>query len=351
MGKLSLLFLAFVGMVWSCSSPDSGSQASQDKQEPVVAEQVNSNSQTPKPTIETAVEELSASTDTGATLVKTSEEILSQLPEGLEAPRDMVFVPGGVVEMGSLDGLPRERPIQVRKIQSFFMDKTEVTVGQWRKFVKATGHRTESEKFGDSAVFDKTQKTWILKPGAYWEFPLGPDQPKAKDNHPVTHVSYNDALAFAEWAGKRIPTEAEWEHAARNASNDRQQYSWGAELVVDGTYKANTWQGYFPEVHYVEDGFEYTSPTGTFGETPLGLVDMAGNVWEWTQDWYFGQHGIDATNFRPTKESERVIRGGSFMCDPSYCHGYRVSGRSGTTPETGLFHVGFRLVKDLPLLN
>ncbi len=267
--------------------------------------------------------------------------------EDLEAPDGMVLIPGGVLEMGSMEGLPREQPVQVKQVNSFFMDKSPVTVGEYRKFVRATGHRTESEKFGDSGVFDQQQMTWILKPGAYWEYPLGPDHPKAADDHPVTHVSFNDALAYAQWANKRIPTEAEWEHAARNAKNDRHIYPWGSELVVNGAYKANTWQGYFPQVHNVEDGYEFTNPVGAFGESPLGLTDMMGNVWEWTQDWYFGKHGIDGSNYRPGPESEKTIRGGSFMCDPSYCHGYRVSGRSGTTAETGLFHVGFRLVKDI----
>ena len=351
MDKFSIVFLSIWAFGLACTSPDRGSQAPHTEPQKLTTSKVDSDNSPTNSSVEKTAESPSSQKDMEGVLVKSTEEIVQQVPEGLEVPKDMVFVTGGVVEMGSLDGLPRERPIQVRKIQSFFMDKTEVTVGQFRKFVQATGHRTESEKFGDSAVFDKQQKTWILQPGAYWEYPLGPDQPKAKDNHPVTHVSYNDALAYANWAGKRIPTEAEWEHAARNASNNRQQYSWGTELVVNGEYKANTWQGYFPQVHHIEDGFEFTSPVGAFGETPLGLVDMAGNVWEWTQDWYFGQHGIDATNFRPNKESEKVIRGGSFMCDPSYCHGYRVSGRSGTTPETGLFHVGFRLAKDIPLVN
>ena len=285
-----------------------------------------------------------------------SEEITKEavpMPEKVSkvsqqvVPEGMIYIPGGALELGSWQGLPREQPVQTLAVKSFYMDKSPVTVGQFRKFVKATGHQTESEKFGDSGVFDRQQMGWILKPGAYWEYPLGPDHPKAPDDHPVTHVSYNDAQAYADWVGKRLPTEAEWEHAARNGRNERQIYPWGTDLVVDGQYQANTWQGHFPQVHNVEDGYEFTNPVGAFGETPLGLTDMAGNVWEWTQDWYFGQHGIDDSDFRPGPESEKTIRGGSFMCDPSYCHGYRVSGRSGTTAETGLFHVGFRLVQDI----
>ncbi len=278
------------------------------------------------------------------------EKLVSTLPEGVEVPEGMIFIPGGWVEMGSHQGLPREQPVTPRQVQSFFMDISPVTVGEFRRFVNATNYVTDSEKFGDSGVFDKVQKTWILVPGAYWEYPLGPDGSKTPDNHPVTQVSWRDVQEYCKWAGKRLPLEAEWEHAARSAQNKRERYPWGTDLVVSNEYKANTWQGYFPQVNTVADGYEYTSPVGAFGKSPLGLMDMSGNVWEWCEEWYL-PYGTDQSDFQPTQESEKVIRGGSFMCDPSYCHGYRVSGRSGTTPETGLFHVGFRCVKNLPAID
>ncbi|MDX2247557.1 MAG: formylglycine-generating enzyme family protein [Bacteroidia bacterium] len=272
--------------------------------------------------------------------------LLVSLPENTPVPEGMVFVPGGRTDIGDINGLPREQPVWATPIRGFFMDITPVTVGQYRQFVKATGYVTQAEKFGDAAVFDMENQTWFLKKTAYWEYPQGKDQEKAPDNHPVTQVSYNDALAYCDWAGKRLPTEAEWEHAARNGSNSRAQYSWGEDIEEKGRYKANFWQGVFPAYNTVADGFPFTSPVGSFPATPLGLLDLSGNVWEWCQTWYTSYDPNDPSKV-VTAEPERVMRGGSFMCDPNYCHGYRVSGRSGSTPETGLFHVGFRCVKDI----
>ena len=166
-------------------------------------------------------------------------------------------------------------------------------------------------------------------------------------DHPVVHVSWNDAVAYATWADKRLPTEVEWEHAARGARDNRRPYAWGDSLAEDGAYKANTWQGIFPVRNTVEDGYLYTSPVGAFGETPLGLTDMGGNVWEWTQNW-FRPYADRNEPFSPTVQSEKAQRGGSFLCEPGWCHGYRVSARSHSTPETSLFHVGFRCVMDIP---
>lgn len=279
-------------------------------------------------------------------IVKTGEEIIHELPKGVEIPEGMIFVAGGQTAIGSAEGLPREQPVITQEIRGFFMDITPVTVGQYREFVEATGYVTQAEKFGDAAVFDMQAQNWMLEKGAYWEYPRGPKGGKSPDSHPVTQVSYNDVLAYCEWAGKRLPTEAEWEHAARNGSNTRTKYSWGEEIVERGVYKANYWQGHFPLENTGEDGFMFTSPVGTFGESPIGLKDLSGNVWEWCSDWYL-PYGNDQENYTPDDKSEKVMRGGSFMCDPNYCWGYRVSGRSGTTPETGLFHVGFRCVKDI----
>jgi sulfatase modifying factor 1 len=163
----------------------------------------------------------------------------------------------------------------------------------------------------------------------------------------VTQVSWDDAVAYCRSVGKRLPTEVEWEHAARNGRNDRTRYAWGDDLVVGGRYRANTWQGHFPDHNTVADGFRYTSPVGTFGTTPAGLTDMGGNVWQWCDDWY-RPYAERRAAFTPTATSERVIRGGSFLCDPDFCHGFRVSARGHTTPDTGLMHVGFRCARDAP---
>ena len=262
-------------------------------------------------------------------------------------PAGMVYVPGGVTLIGSDEGLPHEMPMFEARVGPFFMDMHPVTVQAFREFVAATGYVTEAERFGNGAVFDVGRGEWTMVDGASWRSPRGPAHPAAPDDHPVTQVSWNDAAAYAAWAGKRLPTEIEWEHAARNARNDRTPYAWGARLTTDEGARANTWQGRFPDFNSGEDGFLFTSPVGAFGATPLGLADMGGNVWEWTADW-FRSYADRERPFDPVRDREKVQRGGSFLCHESYCHGYRVSARSHSTPETALFHTGFRLVEDLP---
>jgi formylglycine-generating enzyme len=265
----------------------------------------------------------------------------------VDPPPGMVYVPGGTTRIGSDEGFPDEMPSFEMDVEPFFLDIHPVTVGEFAAFVAATGHVTQAERFGDAAVFDPTTATWRLLAGATWRTPLGADGPAAPENHPVTQVSWHDAVAYATWAGKRLPTEVEWEHAARGGTNERDPYAWGGELVEDGHHRANTWQGTFPVRNTIEDGYLLTSPVGEFGATPLGLTDLGGNVWEWTDDW-FRPYAERARPFTPDARSEKVQRGGSFLCHASYCHGYRVSARTRSTPETALFHVGFRLAKDLP---
>lgn len=332
----------------SCQEETSSAEAEKHSSEGLDLSRTNAVKNTPS-------REGNSASDQGlvASAVRNTEEIdnkgkdlIYELPAGTEVPEGMVFIPGGITDIGSAQGLPREQPVWSSSIKGFFMDETPVTVGQYRKFVKATGYKTQAEKFGDAAVFDLQQQTWYLQKGAYWEYPRGKEAGKSPDDHPVTQVSYNDAEAYANWAGKRLPTEAEWEHAARNGTNSRSQYSWGDDIQINGKYKSNFWQGVFPAYNTVEDGYQFTSPVGAFNVTALGLKDISGNVWEWCSDWY-RSYDPNEPDRVITAEPEKVMRGGSFMCDPNYCHGYRVSGRSGSTPETGLFHVGFRCVKDI----
>jgi sulfatase modifying factor 1 len=258
----------------------------------------------------------------------------------------MVYIPGGRTRIGSEDGAPTERPTFYADVASFLLDIHPVTVADYRRFVDATGYVTQSERFGASGVFDVKSGTWGLVDGASWRRPLGPSALPAPDDHPVTQVSWNDAVAYCRWAGKRLPTEVEWEHAARGGRSDGPRYAWGDALVVDGRYLANTWQGEFPQRNTAADGWVYTSPVGLFGKTPSGLTDMGGNVWQWCDDWFrpYAQRG---SHYTPDAESAKVIRGGSYLCDPKVCHGFRVSARGHSTPETGLGHVGFRCARDV----
>ncbi len=260
----------------------------------------------------------------------------------------MVYVPGGATRVGSNNGTPDERPFFRVKVRPFFMDVAPVTVAQFRAFVQTTGHVSTAEQMGDAAVLDVSAGVWRLVPGASWHRPLGPAGPPAHDDHPVTQVSWHDAAAYAQWAGKRLPTEIEWEHAARGANDARAPYAWGDDAAHsrNGRHRANIWQGSFPAFNTAGDGYLLTSPVGAFGASSLGLTDMAGNVWEWTASWY-RPYADREEPYSPVGSSERVQRGGSFLCHDSVCHGYRVSARGHSTPETASFHVGFRLVKDL----
>ena len=268
-------------------------------------------------------------------------------PAQKAADDDMVAIPGGTFVMGTNDGFPYEGPAHEVTVKPFKMDKHEVTVAQFAKFVAATGYKTEGETFGWSGVFDPNQKGWAKSDGADWRHPDGPNT-KAKDDEPVCQVSYADAQAYAKWAGKRLPTEAEWEFAARGGLPNK-TYAWGDELRPGGKPVANWWQGVFPQKDTGEDGFTNRAPVGKFAANGYGLVDMSGNVWEWCADWYAPDYYAKSPKANPTGPptgEERVLRGGSWMCSENYCNNYRVAGRSKTAPDSALNNLGFRCVKD-----
>jgi formylglycine-generating enzyme required for sulfatase activity len=316
-------------------------------------------------------------------------------------PPGMVWVPGGEFTMGtdSEAAWPDERPPHRVRVAGFWIDATEVTNAQFRAFVEATGYVTTAEKAPSveeimkqvppgtppppkealvpgALVFRPTpgpvadlrdySQWWRWTPGADWRHPEGPGSTiEGKDDHPVVHVSWDDAVAYCRWAGKRLPTEAEWEFAARGGLEGK-PYTWGDEPPSDTKVFANTWQGVFPSGNTTADGFERTAPVRSFKPNGYGLYDMAGNVWEWCSDWY------DRDLYReragrviaddptgPERSSDpnrpftplRVQRGGSFLCHDSYCGRYRPSARQGCSPDTGMSHVGFRCVTTPDLWN
>jgi len=258
---------------------------------------------------------------------------------------EMIFFEGGTFLMGSENGLPQEQPVHKVTVKPFSIDKSPVTVKQFKEFIELTGYKTEAEKYGDSGVFNLESKNWQLLPGAYWLKPFGPSGPNAQDDHPVTHVSWNDAVQYASWAGKRLPTEAEWEYAARSGKNSGNKFSWGNEIEISGKYFANTWQGSL-DAPETKDGYLFTSPVGIFGENEAGLTDMGGNVWQWCSDNYKAYPGSSS----PIREDPnvKVIRGGSFFYDQYEEDSFSVSGRSMNSHETSLFNTGFRCAKDAP---
>lgn len=218
-------------------------------------------------------------------------------------------------------------------VDAFLLDKHPVTVKDFRLFVEKTGYITEAVKMGNSIIFDFEDQEWSLKDGSTWRYPLGEDAGSADEDHPVTHVTYADARAYLKWAGKRLPTATEWEHAARLARNADIKFTWGQSLVDSSGYRANTWTGTFPSQNTGDDGFHLTSPVGYFGPNELGLTDMGGNVWEWTST--------------ENERGEMTLKGGSFMCHASYCEGYKITGKTFTSTESSFFHAGFRGAKDL----
>jgi formylglycine-generating enzyme required for sulfatase activity len=285
----------------------------------------------------------------------------------------MVELPGGSFRMGSEAFYPEERPVREVVVGSFAIDRHPVTVAEFRRFVKATGHVTWAEQapraedypgadpeelVPGSLVFHETggpvdlgdvRNWWSWTPGAEWRHPEGPgSNVGGRERHPVTHVAYADAEAYADWAGKALPTEAEWEYAARGGL-DQATFTWGDEFAPKGRMMANTWQGEFPWQNLCTDGYERTSPVGRFAPNRFGLYDMAGNVWEWTADWFAQPaHGSGRPCCAPPSRDERfprrVIKGGSHLCAPNYCLRYRPAARQGEAVDTSTSHIGFRCV-------
>jgi len=312
-----------------------------------------------------------------------------------QAPPGMVWIPGGEFTMGTDSdlGWPDEKPAHRVKVSGFWMDEAEVTNAQFRAFAEATGYVTTAEKPLDAAAIlrqsppgtpppppenllpgslvftppagpvnlkDFTQ-WWKWTPGACWKHPEGPgSNTDGREDHPVVQVSWDDAAAYAKWAGKRLPTEAEWEYAARGGL-EKKPYVWGDERPSDTAIHANIWQGEFPYKNTALDGFVRTAPVKSYEPNGYGLYDMAGNAWEWCADWYDrdlyrkrADRGVIVNPPGPERSwnparpytPERVQRGGSFLCNDSYCTRYRPSARHGCSPDTGMSHVGFRCVAD-----
>jgi formylglycine-generating enzyme required for sulfatase activity len=282
----------------------------------------------------------------------------------------MIKLDGGRFLMGSedADSLPAdgEGPVRGFTVDPFYIDATPATNAQFGEFTKATGYRTESERIGWSFVFqghilaerraalvDDTVAIapwWCKVHGSDWRHPEGPDSSiAARDQMPVVHVSWSDAVEFARWAGKRLPSEAEWEFAARGGL-EHARFPWGDELTPQGRHLCNIWQGSFPDSDSGDDGYTAPSPVRAFPPNAFGLYAVSGNTWEWCQDWFHPAHHLVAASANPTGPEQghaRVMKGGSYLCHESYCNRYRVAARTSNTPDSATTNLGFRCVRDL----
>jgi formylglycine-generating enzyme len=322
-------------------------------------------------------------TELDAVALLRSQKAASESPHAA-----MIWIPGGMFRMGSDKHYAEEAPVNRVTVDPFWIDRTPVTNREFREFVRATGYVTFAEIAPDpkdypgalphmlragSLVFTPPKhpvdtsdwsQWWTFKFGANWRRPYGPRSSISGFNdHPVVHVAYKDALAYAKWAGKDLPTEAEWEFAARGGL-DGAEFAWGDELTPRGRQMANTWQGMFPHENLKLDGYERTSPVGAFPPNGYGVYDTIGNVWEWTSDWYAPKHEADAAkaccipqNPRGGREEvsydprqpeikipRKVLKGGSHLCAPNYCRRYRPAARHPEPVDTSTSHVGFRCV-------
>lgn len=287
--------------------------------------------------------------------------------KNIKFQEQMIRIEGGSFLMGTEDkeGFPAdgEGPIREVKVDSFYIDQTAVTNEQFALFIKETNYITEAETFGWSFVFHllasphlqkKAQRAvqtpwWLAVEGAKWDTPEGPGSSiKNRMDHPVVHVSFNDALAYCKWANKRLPTEAEWEYAARGGLVQK-KYVWGDELTPNGEHMCNIWQGKFPTNNTAADGYLGTAPVKTYKPNGYHLYNMAGNVWEWCSDWFSPRHNLNELNNPkgPKNGMGKVMRGGSYLCHDSYCNRYRVAARTANTPDSSTGNLGFRCVTDV----
>jgi formylglycine-generating enzyme len=277
----------------------------------------------------------------------------------------MVLIPGGTFWMGSVDGFAYpddgEGPLREVETSAYWIDAHAVSNARFGAFVDETGYVTEAERFGWSFVFagllpedfPPTQSVaaaswWRKVDAADWWHPEGPQSSlDGRFDHPVVHVSWNDAFAYCEWAGMRLPTEAEWERAARGGL-DRKVFPWGDELEPGGEHRMNVWQGDFPSRNTLDDGFLGSAPVDAFPANGYGLHNVTGNVWEWTADWFhptFRQRDRRRDPLGPRRGTHRVQKGGSYLCHHSYCRRYRVAARMGNTPDSSTGNLGFRCAR------
>jgi formylglycine-generating enzyme required for sulfatase activity len=308
---------------------------------------------------------------------------LAKPPATRKAPMGMVWISGGRFWMGS-DHLEDAQPVHEVAVGGFWMDATDVTNEEFARFVKATGYVTVAERPlnpkefpdvapadlvpgsvvfsppSDSVPLDDPLRWWKFVKGANWRHPEGPQSSiRDKEKYPVVQVAWEDAVAYAKWANKRLPTEAEWEFAARGGL-DRKTYVWGDEFRPDGQWKANTFQGHFPNHNSHADGYDGAAPVASFPANGYGLYDMAGNVWQWVADWYRDEYYAklasaalsqnpqgpnDSFDPQEPKVAKRVQKGGSFLCTDQYCQRYMPGARGKGDPETATNHVGFRCVR------
>lgn len=305
-----------------------------------------------------------------------------------QSTKGMVWIPGGTFLMGSNDFYPEEAPVHEMTTEGFWMDQHQVTNERFHEFVASTGYQTIAERVptleeypdalpemlvSGSVVFDQPAgqvdlrnhyNWWTWVSGANWQHPEGPNSNlEGRESHPVLHVAWDDVQAYANWAGKDLPTEAEWERAGRGGLENL-SYAWGEQLAPEGRMLANYWQGAFPVQNLVLDGFERTAPVGSFPPNPYGLYDMIGNAWEWTSDWFTSVHrptspccGGDQSRHSETDREQsvdpqapglpiprKVLKGGSFACAANYCQRYRPAARSAHPIDTGTNHISFRCV-------